>query len=153
MNKTENCLRALRQKTIIKYLDEGEKAVPITGYEDYFATTKGRIFSSKINFSYKTLENEEYVCIVWKELKPYNCHQYKAVSLSKKGVGKKNFYVHKLVYESFYGFYDTTWWKIYFRDMNTHNCVARNLGLRFRYKSKKKLEEYQRQQRILQVLT
>lgn len=146
-------MRSLRDKTIKRYLKEDEVAIPIAGYEDYYITSLGRVFSSKTTFEYETLERIPYGCIVWKELKPFFCHQYFSISLSKKGSGKKNFYLHKLVYENFYGSYDTAYWKIYFRDGNVENCSKDNLGLRFRYKSKKKLEEYQRQQRILQVLT
>ena len=85
------------------------------------------------------LENIDYGCIVWKELKPFYCHQYKSVSLSKKGVGKKNFYIHKLVYENFYGPYNTYWWKIYFKNGDVSNCSRDNLGLRFKFKRQKKI--------------
>lgn len=152
MNITESCMKNLRQKTIKRYLKEGEDAIPIVNYDDYYITSFGRVFSSKITFEYTTLENIDYGCIVWKELKPFYCHQYKSVSLSKKGVGKKNFYIHKLVYENFYGPYNTYWWKIYFKNGDVSNCSRDNLGLRFKFKSQKKIEQYKKQQRILQVL-
>ena len=93
MNITESCMKSLREKTIKRYLKEDENAISIVNYEDYYVTSLGRVFSSKITFEYTTLENIDYGCIVWKELKPFYCHQYKSVSLSKKGVGKKNFYI------------------------------------------------------------
>lgn len=152
MNRIKNNLKNLKEQTIKGYLYEEEIAVPVINNDDYYVTSYGRVFSAKIRFTYTTLRNVDYCCIVWKELKPFYCHQYFSVSLSKKGSGKKNIYLHKLVYESFYGEYDTHWFKICFRDGDVGNCNKDNLALKFKYKSKKKLEEYQRQQRILQIL-
>lgn len=41
--------------TISKYLNEGEKAAPVLGFDDYYITSTGRVFSSKTKFEYQTL--------------------------------------------------------------------------------------------------
>ena len=150
---TDSSLKSLKAQSIKKYLLEDEIAIPIINFDDYYITSSGRVFSSKIVISYTTLEKIEYCHIAWKELRPFYCHQYKSISLSQKG-GKKNFYLHKLVYEAFYGKYDTSWWRIGFKDGNVENCDKDNLKLVFRYSksNKRKIREYEKQQRILQIL-
>lgn len=152
MSITESCWKNLKKATISRYLKEGEKAVPVINFDDYYVTSFGRVFSSKTKFDYQTLDKIDYGCIVWKELKPFYTHRYKTVTLiqDKK---RKNIPVHKLVYEAFLGSYNQHYFKIVFKDDNPENCNVNNLRLEFRNKSKKTLENYQRQQRLLELLS
>lgn len=151
MNTTENCWKSLRKDTISKYLNEGEKAAPVLGFDDYYITSTGRVFSSKTKFEYQTLDKIDYGCIVWKELKPFYTHRYKTVTLIAKGK-RKNIPIHKLVFEAFNGSYNEYFFKIVFKDKNPENCSINNLKLEFKNKSKKTLEKYRRQQRLYEVL-
>lgn len=90
MNTTENCWKNLMKDTISKYLNEGEKAAPVLGFDDYYVTSTGRVFSSKTKFEYQTLDKVNYGCIAWKELKPTIVRGYKTVNLSNRNV-RKNF--------------------------------------------------------------
>lgn len=65
---------------------------------------------------------------------------------------RKNIPVHKLVYEGFFGAYNTRFFKIVFKDNNPENCRRSNLRLEFRNKSQKTLKEYERQQRLYELL-
>lgn len=151
MKQTKNCWKLLKIETINKYLIEGEKVTPVLGYEDYFITSLGRVFSAKKTFTHETLDKEMYGCIVWKELKPFYTHRYKTVTLIGNGK-RKNIPIHKLVYEGFFGHYDTKFFKIVYKDKDPENCRASNLRLEFKNKSQKTLEKYQRQRRLYEAL-
>lgn len=146
-----NCWKNLKSSTINNYLNEGEKAVPVFGYEDYFITSHGRVFSAKKTFTHETLDKELYGCVVWKELKPFYTHRYKTVTLIAKGK-RKNIPIHKLVFEGFQGHYDTSFFKIVFKDKNPENCKNSNLRLEFKNKSQETLERYQKRQRLNAIM-
>ena len=151
MEKTKNYWKQFKMETIDSYSKEGEKIVHILGHDDYYVTSHGRVFSSKKTFTHETLNKEMYGCIVWKELKPFYTHRYKTVTLVSEGK-RKNIPIHKLVFEGFQGKYDTSFFKIVFKDKNPENCRISNLRLEFKNKSKKTLEKYQRQRRLHEVL-
>ena len=148
---TKNCWMSLKQDTIKKQLQEGEKAVTVLGYEDYYVTNFGRVFSAKKKFTHETLNNVVYGCVAWKELKPFYTHRYKTVTLVKKGK-KKNVYIHTLVYEQFKGVYDKHYFKVVFKNKDMEDCNIDNLELEFKNKSKRNIENYKKQQSILDAL-
>ena len=151
MSITESSWKSLKRETINRYLKEGEEATEIINYEDYYITSFGRVFSSKTKFTYETLDKIDYGCIVWKELKPFYTGRYKTVTLVSKG-NRKNILIHKLVYEAFLGSYSKHYFKIVFKDGDPENCNVNNLRLEFKNKSKRTLENYQRQQRLQELL-
>lgn len=151
MSITESCWKNLKKDTIKKYLQEGEKATPVLGFEDYYITSTGRIFSSKCKFSYQTLERVDYGCIVWKELKPYLVRGYPTVTLTgnkKRG----NFYIHELVFVNFFGEYDKHYFKIVHINRKKQDNRLENLKLEFRNKSQKNIDKYVLQNKILSHL-
>lgn len=134
------------------YLYYGEKVRPVKGFNNYFVTDLGRVFSSKKQVTYKTLEGVEYTCIIWKELKSFYTHQYKTVTLVDKGKKRKNIYIHKLIYESFIGDYNKQYFKIIYKDKDTENCTLDNLKLDFINKTRANLLKYQKQKHLLEAL-
>ena len=151
MSITENNWKNLMKDTIKDYLFIGEDAVPVTNFDDYYITSFGRVFSSKKRFEHQTLDKIDYGSVVWKELKVFYTHRYKTVTLVQNGK-RKNIPVHKLVYEGFFGAYNPRFFKIVFKDNNPENCRRSNLRLEFRNKSQKTLKEYERQQRLYELL-
>lgn len=131
----------------------GETVKPVQGFSNYWISNLGRVFSSKKRVQYKTLNGMSYECIIWKELKPFYTHRYKTVTLTDKGGKRKNIYVHKLIYENFVGLYDTHYFKIVYKDLDTENCTLDNLKLDFRNKSRANLLKYTKQKHILDTLT
>ena len=131
----------------------GEIVKPIMDWDGYYVTNLGRVFSAKKRVEYKTLNGMNYECIVWKELKPFYTHRYKTVTLVDKGKKRKNIYVHKLIYENFVGAYDTHYFKIVYKDLDTENCILDNLKLDFINKSRANLLKYTKQKHILDTLT
>lgn len=134
------------------YYGETVRPIAETEFEGYFVTNLGRVFSSKKQVNYITLNGIEYNCIVWKELKPFYTHQYKTVTLVSKGKKRKNVYIHKLIYESFIGKFDTHYFKIVYKDKDTENCTLDNLKLDFRNKSRANLLKYTKQKHLLEAL-
>ena len=151
MSITESNWKNLMKDTIKDYLFIGEDAVPVINFDDYYITSFGRVFSSKKRFEHQTLDKIDYGSVVWKELKVFYTHRYKTVTLVQNGK-RKNIPVHKLVYEGFFGAYNTRFFKIVFKDNNPENCRKSNLRLEFRNKSQKTLKEYERQQRLYELL-
>lgn len=135
-----------------KLLYYQERVKKINDFEGYYITDQGRVFSSKKRVTYKTLKGVEYECIIWKELKQFYTHQYKTVTLVQKGKKRKNIYVHRLMYETFHGNYNTHYFKIVYKDMNTENCILSNLKLEFRNKSRENILKYNRQKHLLSCL-
>lgn len=129
-----------------------EQVKPVLGFTNYWITDQGRVFSAKKRVTYKTLEGIEYECVLWKELKQFYTHKYKTVTLVDKGKKRKNIYVHKLIYESFNGLYNTHYFKIVYKDMDTENCTLSNLKLEFKNKSRDNILKYNRQQHLLSCL-
>lgn len=148
MNTTENCWKNLMKDTISKYLNEGEKAAPVLGFDDYYITSTGRVFSSKTKFEYQTLDKVNYGCIAWKELKPTIVRGYKTVNLSNRNVRKK-FYIHELVWITFMGDYVKHYFKIKHINKNKLDNRLNNLALEFRKKDKKFIDKYVYQSKLL----
>lgn len=134
------------------YYDETVKPITIE-FNGYWISNLGRVFSGKKQVTYRTLNGVEYSCTVWKELKIFYTHRYKTVTLTDKGGKRKNIYVHKLIYVSFVGLYDTHYFKIVYKDRDTENCTLDNLKLDFKNKSRANLMRYTKQQHLLSALT
>ena len=126
---------------IDRYLFNGERATLILGYEDYYITTTGRVFSAKKKVEYETLNGVKYQAIVYKELNQMNVKGYKVVSLSRRKEGAKKFYIHDLVYRNFIGDFNKQ------EDNNLNNLM-----LEFRKKDSKFIEKYFYQKKLLNCL-
>lgn len=136
-----------------KFLYYGEIVKPILDWDNYWVTNLGRVFSSKKKVEYKTLNGNNYSCIVWRELKPFYTGKYKTVTLVEKGKKRKNILIHKLVYEAFNGKYDTHYFKIIYKNGDTENCTLDNIRLDFRNRSRASLMQYTKQKHLLEALS
>ena len=118
-----------------KFLAYGEEVRPIPNYCNYFATSCGRIFSAKKKVEYRTINDNFYSCVIWRELKQRKIRGYWAVNIMS-GEGKKETkYVHFLIYISFTSaFFDKNVLKIVHRDHNKLNNNLGNLAVQFRRK-------------------
>ena len=121
-------------ENVLKLLKYGEEIKPIRNCNNYYVTTHGRVFSNKYMVQYQTLEGEEYYYVVWKELKQRLTSGYYCVNISNNEGVRKREYVHKLVYQTFNNFVDTTL-KIVHRDKNKLNNRVGNLAVTWRKKT------------------
>lgn len=122
-------------ENVLKLLKYGEEIKPIRNCNNYYVTTHGRVFSNKYMVQYQTLEGEEYYYVVWKELKQRLTSGYYCVNISNNEGVRKREYVHKLVYQTFNNFVDTTTLKIVHRDKNKLNNRVGNLAVTWRKKT------------------
>lgn len=122
-------------ENILKLMKYGEQIKPIPNHKNYYITTHGRVFSNKYKVEYRTLEGEEYYYVTWKELKQRVVNGYYCVNISDDEGVRKRHYVHKLVYETFNNFVDTTTLKIVHRDKNKLNNHVGNLAVTWRKKT------------------
>lgn len=141
-------------KSILK---DGEVAKYVDGFNNKYAVTNmGRVFSAKRELTYTTLKGEKYIATIYRELKLFNVRGYKAVCLSKVDIygvnTRKNYYVHELVFLSFYGMYNKAFFKIIHINKKKEDNRLNNLKLEFRQKDKDFIEKYKNQQKILQHL-
>lgn len=120
---------------LMKYLRYGEEVRPIPNYNNYFATSLGRIFSGKYKIEYNTLQGEKYYCVVWKELKPRLTNGYLSVNITNNEGIRKREYVHYLIYETFESWVDRTVLKIVHRDKDKLNNKINNLAVALRKKN------------------
>ncbi|MGM9535943.1 MAG: hypothetical protein ACI3VR_11845 [Intestinibacter sp.] len=135
----------------------GEVVKYIPKFEHIYAiTSKGRVFSEKKGRVYVTLKGEEYAATVYKELKAFNVRGYKAVCLSYKDIfttiKKKNYYIHELLVTTFLGGYNKYFFRIRHINNKKDDNRLENLKLEFRRKDKDFIEDYKRQQRMLELL-
>lgn len=137
---------------IDRYLLEGERATLILGYEDYYITSYGRVFSAKKKVNYQTLNGVQYQAIVYKELNQMNIKGYKVVSLSRRKEGSKKFYIHDLVYRNFVGDFNKHYFQIKHINKKKEDNNLDNLALEFRKKDSKFIEKYFYQQKLLNCL-
>lgn len=122
-------------QNILRKLEYGEEIRPIPGYQNYFVTNTGRVFSAKYKIEYTTLEKIEYRCVIWKELSQRLIRGYSAVNITNDESIRKTEYVHYLVYEAFEGWVDRKVLKIVHIDKDKLNNNLNNLALEFRKKS------------------
>ena len=122
-------------ENILKLMQYGEQIKPIPNHKNYYVTTFGRVFSNKYLVQYKTLEGQEYYYVVWKELKQRVTNGYYCVNITNNNGDRKREYIHKLVYETFNNFVDTTVLKIVHRDKNKLNNRVGNLAVTWRKKT------------------
>ena len=122
-------------ENILKLMQYGEQIKPIPNHKNYYVTTFGRVFSNKYLVQYKTLEGQEYYYLVWKELKKRVTNGYYCVNITNNNGDRKREYIHKLVYETFNNFVDTTVLKIVHRDKNKLNNRVGNLAVTWRKKT------------------
>ena len=122
-------------ENILKLMQYGEQIKPIPNCNNYYVTTFGRVFSNKYLVQYKTLEGQEYYYVVWKELKQRVTNGYYCVNITNNNGDRKREYIHKLVYETFNNFVDTTTLKIVHRDKNKLNNKVGNLAVTWRKKT------------------
>lgn len=122
-------------ENILKLMAYGEQIKPIPNCNNYYVTTFGRVFSNKYLVQYKTLEGQEYYYVVWKELKQRVTNGYYCVNITNNNGDRKREYIHKLVYETFNNFVDTTTLKIVHRDKNKLNNKVGNLAVTWRKKT------------------
>ena len=122
-------------ENILKLMQYGEQIKPIPNHKNYYVTTFGRVFSNKYLVQYKTLEGQEYYYVVWKELKQRDTNGYLCVNITNNNGDRKREYIHKLVYETFNNFVDTTVLKIVHRDKNKLNNRVGNLAVTWRKKT------------------
>lgn len=151
MSTTKRCWKDLVKESLNSYLLPGEKAKAILGYEDYFITSKGRVFSSKTSIHYKTLNNTKYGCVIWKELKPFLAKGYYRVTLSNKKM-KKNCYIHDLVFTQFVGEYSKYYFRIKHINKKKLDNRLENLTLEFRRKDREFLDEYEYHKKFISHL-
>lgn len=133
------------------FLEPGETAKEVEGFEDYLVTSTGRVLSTKKRVKTTTLEGKVYEAIIYRELKTTLVRGYKTVTLSAKN-RRKNCYVHELVFKAFIGEYDKCYFKI--RHINGDKLDNRleNLKLEFRKKDQKFIDRYVYQSKILNCL-
>lgn len=98
-----------------------EDILPIKGFDGYFVSRDGKIFSNKKGRM--------------KEIKPFLYESvsllvFKKVKLYAKG-RKHTKMVHRIVYETFCGISLKAKEKVYFKDLNTLNCSMDNLTTEF----------------------
>ena len=118
-----------------KFLEYGEEVKPIPCYTNYFATSYGRVFSAKKKVEYKTIADDTYSCVIWKELKQRKIRGYWAVNIMNNENKKETKYVHFLIYISFNNtFFDKNVLKIVHKDHNKLNNRIGNLAVQFRRK-------------------
>ena len=122
-------------ENVLKLLKYGEEIKPIRNCNNYYVTTHGRVFSNKYMVQYQTLEGEEYYYVVWKELKQRLTSGYYCVNITDNEGVRKREYIHKLVYETFNNFVDTSTLKIVHRDKNKLNNRVGNLAVTWRKKT------------------
>lgn len=122
-------------ENILKLMVYGEQIKPIPNHKNYYITSFGRVFSNKYKVEYRTLEGEEYYYVTWKELKQRVVNGYYCVNISDDEGVRKRHYVHKIVYETFNNFVDTTTLKIVHRDKNKLNNRVGNLAVTWRKKT------------------
>lgn len=133
------------------YLNEGETVKTINGFEDYIVTSEGRIFSAKKRVQTTTLDGKVYQAIIYKELKTTLVQGYKTVTLSNRKK-RKNCYIHELVFKSFFGEFDKSYFKIRHTNGDKLDNSLDNLKLEFRKKDKKFIDRYVYQTSILNCL-
>lgn len=97
--------------------EQKEDILPIKGFDGYFVSRDGKIFSNKKG------ELREVVPFV---VEISNSLVYRRVILYKNG-RKRTKMVHRVVYETFSGVSLGSRDKIYFKDFNTLNCSYDNL--------------------------
>lgn len=119
---------------LMKYLKYGEEVKPIPNYDNYFATSFGRVFSAKKKIEYNTLKGDNYYCILWKELKPRVVNGYLAINITNEYNKRKTEYIHYLVYITFNNYLDKSVLKIVHRDKNKLNNNLSNLDITWRKK-------------------
>nr|WP_295573697.1 HNH endonuclease [uncultured Intestinibacter sp.] len=122
-------------ENVLKLLKYGEEIKPIRNCNNYYVTTHGRVFSNKYMVQYQTLEGEEYYYVVWKELKQRLTSGYYCVNITDNEGIRRREYIHKLVYETFNNFVDTSTLKIVHRDKNKLNNRVGNLAVTWRKKT------------------
>lgn len=122
-------------ENILKLMRYGEQIKPIPNHKNYYVTSFGRVFSNKYLVQYKTLENEEYYYVVWKELKQRVVNGYYCVNVTNDEGVRKREYVHKLTYETFNNIVDTSVLIIVHRDKNKLNNRVGNLAVTWRKKT------------------
>lgn len=122
-------------ENILKLMRYGEQIKPIPNHKNYYVTSFGRVFSNKYLVQYKTLENEEYYYVVWKELKQRVVNGYYCVNVTNDEGVRKREYVHKLTYETFNNIVDTSVLIIVHRDKNKLNNRVGNLAVTWRKKA------------------
>lgn len=123
------------------YLRDGETAKSINGFNDYIVTSDGRIFSTKKRVQACTLDGKVYEVIIYRELKATPVRGYKTVTLSNKK-NRKNYYIHELVFNTFMGGYDKSYFKICHINGDKNDNSLDNLKLEFRKKDKKFIDRY-----------
>lgn len=101
--------------------EQKEDILPIKGFDGYFVSRDGKIFSNKKG--------------TMKEIKPFLYESvsllvFKKVKLYSNG-RKYTKMVHRIVYETFCGISLKTKEKVYFKDLNTLNCSFDNLTTEF----------------------
>lgn len=120
---------------LMKYLRYGEEVKAIPNHNNYFITNTGRVFSGKYKIEYKTIEGQDYYCVVWKELKPRLANGYLSVNITDSQGIRKREYIHHLVFITFSGeFLDKAVLKIVHKDKDKLNNNINNLGLALRKK-------------------
>lgn len=97
--------------------EQKEDILPIKGFDGYFVSRDGKIFSNKKG------ELREVVPFV---VEISNSLVYKRVKIYRNG-RKRTKMVHRIVYETFSGNSLNRNDKIYFKDFNTLNCSYGNL--------------------------
>ena len=119
---------------------EDKDVKPIKGFDGYFITEDGVVYSDKYKKNRRVLVNIKYNTtssgVTYKYVLLYNNLGY-----------RKKKYVHRLVYETFNNVILNKNTRIYFKDYNCFNCHINNLSTKcdpyFLEKNEKWLEGYE----------